>query len=48
MRDNGDHISVVYEHFIYVERVDELTQAFITKGYMQRLFYSNLSFKHPI
>ncbi|VDD96836.1 unnamed protein product [Enterobius vermicularis] len=38
MRDNGDHISVVYEHFIYVERVDELTQAFITKDDRDNLY----------
>lgn len=32
MRDNGETINVVYEHFIYVERVVELTQSFVIKG----------------
>uniref|UniRef100_A0A0M3I8F5 DPPIV_N domain-containing protein n=1 Tax=Ascaris lumbricoides TaxID=6252 RepID=A0A0M3I8F5_ASCLU len=38
MRDNGETINVVYEHFIYVERIVELTQSFVIKDENEHLY----------
>ncbi|VDM43676.1 unnamed protein product [Toxocara canis] len=38
MRDDDDTVNVVYEHFIYVERLVELTQSFIIKDENGNLF----------
>uniref|UniRef100_A0A915CCK8 Uncharacterized protein n=1 Tax=Parascaris univalens TaxID=6257 RepID=A0A915CCK8_PARUN len=38
MRDDGVTINVVYEHFIYVERIVELTQSFVMKDENEHLY----------